>query len=74
MIITDQHEKIQQAKEEVIILRKYLQNGPVTPIIQDAIGRLTNLEDLLFDNDNYKPTKTKNDMPVEEEPIIYPKG
>jgi hypothetical protein len=61
MIISDQHEKIQQAKEEVIILRKYLENGPVTPIIQDAIGRLYNLEDLLFDNDNYKPTM--NDKP-----------
>jgi hypothetical protein len=67
MIIKDQHEKIQQAKEEVIILRKYLDNGPVTPIIKDAISRLTNLEDLLFDNDNYKPTKSKNDMPVQDD-------
>jgi hypothetical protein len=56
MIIKGQHEKLEQAKDEVIKLRDELKNNDITHI-DDAVLRLDNLLNLLFDNDLYIPSK-----------------
>jgi hypothetical protein len=56
MIIKDQHEKVQQVKEEIIRLRDELKKGPAT-YYQGSIFKLNNILDLLFENDNYTPSK-----------------
>ena len=57
MIIKNPIEKIKQIKEEVIKLREFLDENPATPIIKVTISSLYNIENLLFDNNDFKPTK-----------------